>query len=416
MTAGVRRSDVEYVWPLLLLPPPEITVVYLDLNHWIGLAKASTGHRDAGQYLDLLEAARARRADGSVTFVLSGQHYMEMSLIRDPRQRRDLAVVMEELSGFTTLLCRSVVMRFEFEAALDAATGTQTTAFVPLPVLGNGFGHAFGIQGKAEIRHKDGLPVDVIRRSWPGGPQAYNATLAEMQLYAERQMLAGPKDDDLDALTANGFVPYAARIGQEKRAQQEREQATRFDDFPNWRKGRIRDVVSTRYMIVELLDMTTESLARRGLKLEDVWFDVDSARGLVDSMPSGDVHVSLQTAAHRNPQTTWKPNDYFDIDALSLAVPYCDIVLTERHRCHVLRTEGCAQRLDTVVIASPDELIALLHRVPDALRLGSMVVGRPDLRPRSGQWGRTGPSEGTRTPHGPAGDDRFAPSATRDSP
>jgi len=362
MTAGVRRSEVDYVWPpLLLLPPPDVTVVYLDLNHWIGLAKARTGHRDAGPYGDLLEAARARRSQGSVTFVLSGQHYMEMSLIRSPRQRGDVAAVMEELSNFATLLCRPVVMRLELEAALDAATRTETTPFVPLPILGSGFGHAFGKRGRVEIRHKDGVPAETIRRDWPGGADRYDATLATVHLVTERHMLAGPQDDELEALAAHGFVPRAAQLGQEKRAQQEREQATRFDAFPSLRKGRTRDAVSARYMVIELFDMLSESLAIRGRTLDDVWSDIDSARRLVDSMPSGDVHVSLQTAAHRNPQTRWTPNDYFDIDALSLAVPYCNIVVTERHRCHALQAEGCPQRLDTVVIASPDELTILLQ-------------------------------------------------------
>jgi hypothetical protein len=105
MTAGVRRRDVDYVWsPLLGRAPVGPTVLYLDLNHWIGLAKAATRHREAGRYVDLLDLARRRKADGSVRFVLSGQHYMEMSLIRDPRQRRHLATVMEELSGFDPLL------------------------------------------------------------------------------------------------------------------------------------------------------------------------------------------------------------------------------------------------------------------------------------------------------------------------
>jgi hypothetical protein len=36
---------------------------------------------------------------------------MEMSGIRSPRQREDIARVMSELSLFRTLLCRSLVMR-----------------------------------------------------------------------------------------------------------------------------------------------------------------------------------------------------------------------------------------------------------------------------------------------------------------
>jgi hypothetical protein len=120
-------------------------------------------------------------------------------------------------------------------------------------------------------------------------------------------------------------------------------------------------VVSTRYLIVELFDILSEELRVRGATLDDL--DVDDRlgiRSLVDTMPSADVHVSLQVAAHRNPRSSWTHNDYFDIDALSLAVPYCDVVATERHRAHDLVQSGCPDRLGTTVTATPEELLAAL--------------------------------------------------------
>ena len=103
MTVGVHRSEVEYAWPRsLTLPVVRPRLVYLDLNHWIGLAKAATGHRDAGVYVDVLRASRDACNRGFL-FVLSGQHYMEMSLIRAPAQRAQIAEVMEELTGFASL-------------------------------------------------------------------------------------------------------------------------------------------------------------------------------------------------------------------------------------------------------------------------------------------------------------------------
>src|SRR5215211_4633925 len=83
-----------------------------------------------------------------------------------------------------------------------------------------------------------------------------------------------------------------------------------------------------------------DALAGRHLDLEDLFTDLESARRFVDSMPSADVCVSLMTAAHRNPETKWTGNDMFDIDALSVAVPYCDVVVTERHARHVLTVSG----------------------------------------------------------------------------
>lgn len=351
-----------YRWPPSLRREDDgRRAIYLDLNHWIGLAKADTGHRDGSRYTDLLHACRSAVQLGEVVFPLSGQHYMEMSGIRDPRQREDIARVMTDLSEFRTLLCRSLVMRLELEAVLDAQVGRRTIPYAPLNVIGTGFGHAFGINGQLQIRDRSGASPETIRQNWPGGPDAHDRLLAEMQYMGEWMMLRGPADADLDELSMNGFDPAAARRGQELRAQQEREQASRFDQDPRWRRGRIRDVVGARYVIVELMDMLNEGLADRRATLDDlVGEDRDAVRAVVDAMPSGDVHVGLQVAAHRNPQSSWTANDYFDIDALALAVPYCDVVVTERRRARDLAWSGCPHRLDTIVLTSPEELLEAL--------------------------------------------------------
>jgi hypothetical protein len=66
------------------------------------------------------------------------------------------------------------------------------------------------------------------------------------------------------------------------------------------------------------------------------------------------------TAAHRNAQTSWTSNDIFDLDALSIAVPCCDAVVTERHARHMLSAAGLPRRLGTEALATLDELVAWL--------------------------------------------------------
>jgi len=353
---------VPYLWPSsLTYRLGDRRSVYLDLNHWIGLAKAATGHRDGARYVDMLEACRAAHRAGDAVFPLSGQHYAEMAGIRDPGQREDVATVMLELSEFRTLICRSLVMRLEVEAVLDARIGPRKERYPPLEVIGVGIGHAFGIRGQLQIGDTRGSSPEEIRQQWPGGVEHHDRLLAEMQYMAEWALLRGPHDDELDDLRARGFDPDTARRGQERRAQQEREQAQRLDGDPRWRRGRLRDVVTARYVLVELFEMLQDGLAARGSDLDDAFGeDRASYRAFVDAMPSGDVHISLQVAAHSNPRAQWKPNDYFDLDALSLAVPYCTIVATDRQRAHELNASGAPARLGTVVVASPSEIVRAL--------------------------------------------------------
>jgi hypothetical protein len=65
-------------------------LVYLDLNHWIGLAKATVGHRDGQRYTAALAVCLAARRSGRVLFPLSGTQYMDVDVakIADPRVRR----------------------------------------------------------------------------------------------------------------------------------------------------------------------------------------------------------------------------------------------------------------------------------------------------------------------------------------
>ena len=65
---GMLRTEVDYAWPAIFRPPYEVKLVYLDLNQWIGLAKAATGHKDGARYLQALEAARAAKDAGTAMF------------------------------------------------------------------------------------------------------------------------------------------------------------------------------------------------------------------------------------------------------------------------------------------------------------------------------------------------------------
>lgn len=56
MEAGRKRIETPYVVPrTLLLPESPPRLVYLDLNHWISLAKVVAGHPDAPRFQDVLD-------------------------------------------------------------------------------------------------------------------------------------------------------------------------------------------------------------------------------------------------------------------------------------------------------------------------------------------------------------------------
>ncbi|MFF5500535.1 hypothetical protein [Streptomyces roseolus] len=199
----MAHQQVEpYVWPRWLgRPEAGLRLIYLDLNHWISLAKAATGHKAGGRYREALEAVRTAAASGTTVFPLSATHYMEMSNIKDPRQRADIALVMEELSGFRTLLSRTIVMRFELEEALQNHPRIRGPQMQHFPLLNFGVGPSLGINGGIQIRSADGSDVTAASRlNWPGGPSAFDACKRDAELYMERGVLRGPSDTEVPSL------------------------------------------------------------------------------------------------------------------------------------------------------------------------------------------------------------------------
>jgi hypothetical protein len=365
MTTALHRTDVEHVWPNALLRPSGVHLVYLDQNHWINLAKAAVGTPAGGPYREALEALREARRSGRAVFPLSLTHLMETSTI--PRRRRtDVANVMEELSAFTALISRALVMRLKLEAVLDALTETGPRKYNRLPIVGHNIAYAVGKRGGFRVRNDQGDVTDEVRARL--GPE-FDRRLAQAELDLNRATLRGPASDAEEAeLRASGWNPEIAfRIGDE-RAQAEIDQAARLNDktlVPNdptdYRRERVRDVIRATYVIVELMDMLNETLAARGLEIEDVWSDLDSSRRVVDAMPSGDVAVTLRTEYHRDATFKWKRNHIFDIDALSVAVPYCDIVATDKQAVDALSRTKVMERTGTLVVRTLDEVASALN-------------------------------------------------------
>jgi hypothetical protein len=350
----------QLIWPSLLeLPPADVLIVYLDLNHWIGLAQVFAGHPKGTAHSDVLQACRTARSAGKALFVLSGTIYAEVQKIKDPMQRRWLAQVMEELTDFSTLVSRVVVMELEFSALLDPIAKLPNP-LSKAPLVGRGIRHAFGLRSGFSIMGPSGDETENFRQRY--GAEAFEAFMADSMLNMERSILRGAVDgDDENTLRALGYNPDCPAAVSERRAEQEREFKKILDANPKSRQRRLHDLVSARELIIEFQDIRPRALEERGLVLTDVVWDPESGRRLVRSMPSTDVSIALKAAWHRNGQRTWTVNDIYDIDALALATPYCDVVVTEKACHHILSTANMGERMNTSLLHRLDDLSSVLQ-------------------------------------------------------
>jgi hypothetical protein len=267
---------------------------------------------------------------------------------------------MEELTGFASLVGRVVVMELELTAMLDRFA-RKTPIRPTIPLLGRGVRHSFGRQSGLKIMGPSGDMTSQARECI--GAQAFDGLMANATQLFDRSVLQGPAtNDEIADLRALEWKPEAAVQVAESRAAQERELTPLLDRGFPWRHDRLRDVVSARELVIEFQHILPRALSERDLVLTDVISDPQSARLFVRAMPSTEVSIELKTAWHRNRGKPWTANDIYDIDAMSLAVPYCDVVVTEKACHHVLNVARLGQQMHTALLRNLQDLPSTLEQ------------------------------------------------------
>jgi hypothetical protein len=357
---------VEYVWPpTLLLPRRPPKLVYLDLNHWITLAKVDSGRHDGAARRDVLDACLDAADKNIATFPIADTTYVEISKIGPHRQRRDLRNVIERLSRFAVVTSRSAISTHEIEALLDRLVGPSPTPINTMHYLDWGVARAMGWVGGFKVRDEDGRDTTTeARAQYPGGPDAFDRLFAAAELWLNRRALEGPRTDEEPVMRELGWDPLGTDGVTRQRLHQEIEQVERFNQHPQWRRGRLRDVTSAREIIIEVNEILFRGLKERSAELEDVFPTPTDVRAGFDALPSFDVAVTLKTSYHRDPAHRWTTNDIHDIDALSSTVPYCDVVVTDKAVASHLRRHGLDARMNTVVLSRLQDLPTHLGAAP----------------------------------------------------
>jgi len=363
-SANPGRSGLTKRWPeTIRKPPAEVRLVYLDLNQWIMLSKAMAGHREGARHQAALEVCLRAANSGTVVFPLSDSTYGEVAKIGQHRQRRALREVMELLSDYYVVMSRSDITAHEVEYLLDRVLGPSQSPVSTMDYLDRGVARAFGIVGGFRVRDESGGDTtEELRAAYPGGSEVFDALLSTAELMLQRSVLDGPGTAEEETeLRKLGWRPGGASHVAETRMRQEVEQAARFSAGDlQWRKDRIRDVITARELLIELNDTLSRGLGARGAQLADLGSTIEERRAMFDSLPSLDVAVTIKASYHRNPNHRWTVNDIYDIDAMGSTVPYCDCVVTDRAVASHIRRAHLDDRLGTTVLSNLDELATLL--------------------------------------------------------
>jgi hypothetical protein len=282
-----------------------VLTVYLDQKDWIGLAKA-TYRSDATEDEQTVAATLQAFADADlVRFPVTETHLVEAARIGKQEQRLKLANVFARFSRSWFLAGRQIRLPYEIECALAKAFDVSP----PRPGF-NAFAQDF---------------------LWAFGDYAFLANLFDMPLDRLSALFCfvGPTMGMLDYLAFDD--DEKRRVAVERYSAGTQALVQRIEHRRLRTRSESHDMRSRIYSVLLFMDVQE----RLGVGLHAIGRTFDDLRSLpdhliaqiVDFIPSFEIERCLALRAER--EGSPESNDVMDIAALTAAIPYCDIVVTE---------------------------------------------------------------------------------------
>jgi hypothetical protein len=311
--------------------------VYIDLNHWIGLAKA----RKAGE-LGLEQRIAKLVHAGKIVVPLSAVHVLEVASILGAQQRQDIADVLREVSRGIVLTPMDAMRYYE--------VGERVASHFQRPLKLHPAQRAFS---KGFFRILGDFSVDF---------SPWRAIDPEKSAQAEAEVWSALSDDRVLDQMLSLYHPKIPVNGPEHEVMKE--------GIRLLRSG-IADkdlaVAETECLLglnMEFIKLVDQAIAELGLD----WAEVSSnpprhfwSAEYMESLPTFNVWSKLYLYLGRALSRDITVNDLYDMGHLAVAVPYCDAVVVDKAMAHLLTFRKLAAKYETLVYSNLENAVAELE-------------------------------------------------------
>jgi hypothetical protein len=312
-------------------------LVYLDQNKWIDLSRAYYKRVDGEKYTQTLAKVQKAVAKNTAILPLSAAHIIETQKITDIDRRKRLAKVMVEISKGWTIAPESYIVPQEISYSISKMLDKEVSISMPKGsrVIGRGVPFAFG---SSEEPHKhlgisDEMAVNFL--TFLDDP---------MVLF---ELLVG-NDESIVKKGIKGFTRNAASYAQE--IERKRNLGKKYSK-----------VIRKRAYIGDLLLRDQEIFimvfAQFGLSFKDFLSKGKKhITSFFEQIPIYDVEIGLATERNEHWDKSIDPNDMTDIGFLSVAIPYCDIVITEKFWADLAKRKKLSDKYKTTILSELSDI------------------------------------------------------------
>lgn len=314
--------------------------VYLDQFAWVGVAKAH--HGKSTDWADALDAMREAKKRGAAVFPISLSHVNETVKRAEDGSRGRLLDVMAELWDANAIRPWSQMRRPEIRNMVKKRLGLPQED-LDAWAFGRGIGHVLGGEYRFIPKHANADPAQ-LTRALP--------KLVPMLMSPDR--LLDYKDPDM-AKTLREEDPADDTFIRDLQKAVDAEKKVP-------RTGSRRDAATGIFLMTMVVDPMFDVLKAMGVDPKPFLAKHMSTREQMEAMlrdlPTMRTFHELTFA--RNASRPLKVNDVWDL-SLSNAIPYCDLVVTERAWCEFARQAGLDTDFGTTLCTSPEDFATALR-------------------------------------------------------
>jgi hypothetical protein len=308
--------------------------LYLDQNKWIDLARAHYGKPEGKPFQDALRAVRTGVESGKLVVPFSIVNAIEAMIPRDAGRRERLARFMVALSGNRTILPEESVCQWEIRNAVGRLVGRGSPTAVRPLVIQFGAAHALG------------LTIQVLGPATETEVAIQHIRSSEMTV--SFLMMASDKRERIQQARAGEAGAVSVFEGDRARATTLSLEQRRRLEFEGLLFG-TGPYQPALVLALEELGLTVQDFRGRVHSAED------AMRFLAD-IPSLDVLLTLRLARDQDLVRPIDRNDIRDLDWLSVAVPYCNVVVSENYWGHQVRATGLDRKYGTMLMTDVRKL------------------------------------------------------------
>ncbi len=313
--------------------------IYLDQNKWIDLARAYHRLPNGAKYQDVLEKIEESVEQKQAFFPLSYAHLIETRKSRDVVRRQRLATVMAKISLGAAISTQQRMTQWELSKALAIVFG-EIPPEIP-SAFGYGVPFAFGQVEKLYKKYsheKVAMSESQIK--------TINDFLSSTDVI--EKFLTGDNREEENLLAIERY---------EKSSQDFILRAEKFRSDVKAYDKRLHKRAYTAMLTLAIQAELTQILKMYGKTLDDfLGLGQESLMAFFENVSTLNVEIELAIERNENWDKKVHENDKMDSAFLSVAIPYCDIVVTERFWKFSAQKRGLDKKYDTVIINDLNEL------------------------------------------------------------